>query len=206
MAEIKQRSQFARDIMRSVEKRLSAFGPVEWPYNEFLKVENHQDFTGYIHGKMFYVKNCNGPIWVEYDGIKFSFEKKGAPPSVPPVVKDPQLNPQPVAKAKPKTKPKQQSKPVVENKPQEKPHMKPNYALLASDWINEHLEDLNNACNNAMSNSDVSDVLTALLPKDILPQDVEFWEAIAEAFVEEDEIDSYKIKPNEGVEIYIKMA
>lgn len=202
MAE-KVRNQFARDAMRSVEKRLSSFGKVTWPFNEYLKVEAKQDFTGRINSKPFRVKNSNtGPVWIEFDGIRLSFEKVGTSNktnmTIPESVKESQQKP------KKKTTSKKE-KPPVEMPKQEKPRMKPNYAMMANDWINENLAALNAACNDSMANNENSDILVALLSKDILPPDIEFWKAIADAFVEQGEIDKYEIISDNGIKVYISL-
>ena len=66
--------------------------------------------------------------------------------------------------------------------------------MIASDWINQNLEYLNKACNDAMIAG--GNVVEALLAKDKLPADQEAWEAIGAMLKDQEEIDFYEITEN----------
>ncbi len=92
---------------------------------------------------------------------------------------------------------------VKKSKP-EKPHMPPNYNMLANDWINENLAALNEACLRAMGSNQNASKVEAFLDKEILPADKNGWAAIGQAFVEQEEIDGFKVTA-EGIKIFITL-
>lgn len=82
-----------------------------------------------------------------------------------------------------------------------KPEVKPNYKMIASEWVNENLDYLNKACNDAMAEG--MSPIEVLLEKSKLPTDKEAWEAIAAELEDQQEIDSYTVT-DDGIIIVIE--
>lgn len=82
-----------------------------------------------------------------------------------------------------------------------KEEVKPNFPMIAKDWVNDNLAYLNQVCNNALDPD--TQTVKALLEASHLPSDRESWVAIGKSLVEQEEIDAFEVK-NDGILIIIE--
>lgn len=83
-----------------------------------------------------------------------------------------------------------------------KPIVKPNYKLIASEWVKNNLELLNKICNDAYAISGGSGEYSAIIPASYLPAEKASWIVIGKTLEAEDDISSFKIL-KEGLEITV---
>ena len=81
-----------------------------------------------------------------------------------------------------------------------KPEIKPNYKMIALEWIKENLAYINKCCNDAFSSGTAP--VEATLLRENLPTEEDSWPIIAALLKEQGEIDSFKLT-NEGIRITI---
>lgn len=74
-----------------------------------------------------------------------------------------------------------------------KPIVKPNYKMIASEWVRNNLELLNKICNDAYAISGGSGAYSATIPATFLPEEKASWIIIGKTLVAEDDISSFKI-------------
>lgn len=158
-------------------------------------------------GKRFKVQivmDREGPVKLVFIGKNLpdmDLVKKEKKKTQTPKKPEPKTNPtQPKPKKPPETNAEKKGN-VIINK-DGKPEVKPNYRMIASDWINTSLEYLNKVCNDAAVTSG-DGAIHAQLDASDLPPDKEAWEAIGILLKEQDEIDAYKLNEN-GIAITIE--
>jgi hypothetical protein len=83
-----------------------------------------------------------------------------------------------------------------------KPIVKPNYKLIASEWVKNNLELLNKICNDAYAISGGAGEYSAIIPSAYLPTEKASWIVIGKTLEAEDDISSFKIL-KEGLEIIV---
>ena len=83
-----------------------------------------------------------------------------------------------------------------------KPIVKPNYKMIASEWVKNNLELLNKICNDAYAISGGSGEYSATIPASYLPAEKASWIVIGKTLEAEDDISSFKIL-KEGLEITV---
>lgn len=156
------------------------------------------------------VMDKEGPVKLVFIGKNLAdinlvkVEKKNTPkPKEQELINPPQNKPkeQQKPKAKPKKSNAEEKGNVIINK-DGKPEVKPNYRMIASDWINTSLEYLNKVCNDTAAICG-GDEIHAQLDASDLPPDKEAWEAIGILLKEQDEIDAFEVNEN-GIAITIE--
>lgn len=193
-------------IQKAINKHLQ--GSVIWTKAATEGLSSRTDFTEFVQvGKkkvrMYVSMNNNGPTQITFPTGKYApifLDKnlKKEQKSETPTPKDPK---KPKAPKEPKKLTNAEKNGNVIFNEEGKPEVKPNYKMIASDWINQNLEYLNKACNDAMIAG--GNVVEALLAKDKLPPDQEAWEAIGAMLKDQEEIDFYEIT-EEGIIVTIE--
>lgn len=83
-----------------------------------------------------------------------------------------------------------------------KPVVKPNYKMIASEWVSNNLGLLNKICNDAYAISDGDGSYSATIPADFLPEERATWIIIGKTLVAEDDISDFKIE-KDGLEVIV---
>lgn len=189
-------TQYERDVITQIEKLIFKYyeGEAIWDGNQYYQVKNRWTLNqkakiGKNIVKMEVEMNSNGPTKIIFPDSKYQeiIVDKTLKPKKENVTK--KHNPKSEDKKAPLTNAEKKGNTIINE--DGKPEVKPNYKMVASDWINTHLEYLNKACNDAMVVG--SDVVEALLSKTELPSDKEAWEAIGALLKEQEEIDRYQV-------------
>ena len=190
-------------IEKVIKKHLQ--GTVIWTTAATEGLSSRTDFTEFVQvGKkkvrMYVSMNNNGPTQITFPTGKYApiFLDKNLKKEHKPEISTPK---EPKAPKEPKKLTNAEKKGNVIFNEEGKPEVKPNYKMIASDWINQNLEYLNKACNDAMIAG--GNVVEALLAKDKLPADQEAWEAIGAMLKDQEEIDFYEITEN-GIVVTIE--
>ena len=189
-------SNTKRQLEKVIAKHLQ--GKVLWTTEAVRGISSRTNFSQFVQVgnkkvEMNVSMNNNGPTQITFPSGKYAsifldkdLKKTQKPNNPAPKKSEPKKDPAPLTNAEKKGN-------VIIND-EGKPEVKPNYKMIASDWINQNLEYLNKACNDAMIAG--GNVVEALLAKDKLPADQEAWEAIGAMLKDQEEIDFYEITEN----------
>lgn len=126
--------------------------------------------------------------------------KKNNKPEKEPKFKNDDNKTKPVIVSEGKSKAEQEGNTVLND--EGKPIVKPNYKMIASEWVRTNFDLLNKICNDAYAISGGSGSYTATIPKDFLPEEKATWIIIGKTLVSDDDISSFKIVP-EGLEVTV---
>lgn len=126
--------------------------------------------------------------------------KKNNKPEKEPKFKNDDNKTKPVIVPEGKSKAEQEGNTVLND--EGKPIVKPNYKMIASEWVRTNFDLLNKICNDAYAISGGSGSYTATIPKDFLPEEKATWIIIGKTLVSDDDISSFKIVP-EGLEVTV---
>ena len=128
----------------------------------------------------------------------FSTAKKPEKADKPEKTDKSKSNPKIVEEGKSKA---EQSNNVIINE-DGKPVVKPNYKMIASEWVKANFDLLNKVCNDAYAISGGSGSYTATIPKDALPAEKATWILIGKSLVADDDISTFKIVAD-GLEVTV---
>jgi hypothetical protein len=133
---------------------------------------------------------------------KFNLSKsktKSENKPIPSFNEQPKSNPKPIVKEG-ESKAEKEGNTILNE--EGKPIVKPNYKMIASEWVKNNLELLNKICNDAYAISGGSSEYSATIPAAYLPEEKASWIVIGKTLVAEDDITSFKIL-KEGLEVTV---
>lgn len=155
------------------------------------------------------VTNVSGPKPIKEAALSFLNKRNQKPEK--PSADDSKNNPGKASNTSPKDPPsivkpgqskaEQQGNVVIGD--DGKPVVKPNYKMIASEWVTANLDLLNKICNDAFLISGGEGSYKATIPKKILPPEQASWVIIGKTLVEGDDITNFSIGKN-GLEITVE--
>ena len=92
-----------------------------------------------------------------------------------------------------KPEPKKSNDDNTEIGPDGKKRVKPNYAMIAKDWVSTNYRLLNKVCGDAEKKAGTGKAYSAIIPAKYLPEYEQCWEYIGKTMVDNDDIDRYEV-------------